>query len=78
MIMAKNIFREPLEPIEGVQDFSPEASKGRINRLRISERKRFCVVKEERPSFISPRDWNQVWSIQRKDKMKILGKKCVK
>ena len=72
-----DIFKEPLEPMEGVQDFSIDESFDRLKRMKKSDSERFCVVKEERPSFIEKDTWRPLWSIQRRDKMKVLGGKCL-
>ena len=77
--MAKDIFKKPLHPIEGIQDFSKKESQGKIKRLKKSERKDFCVIKEEKPSWYSPdMRWRQTYSVQRKDKMRVVGKKCLR
>ncbi len=47
--MVKDIFKEPLHPIEGVQDFSKRESLSRIKRLKKSDRNDFCTIKEEKP-----------------------------
>lgn len=76
--MAKDIFKEPLHPAEGVQSFSKKESQERIKRLKKSDKKKFCVIKEEKPSWYGRYNgWKQTYSIQRKDKMKILGMKCL-
>ena len=78
-IMAKDIFKEPLHPIEGVQDFSKKESMDKIKRLKKADRNNFCTIKDEKPSFFGRYDgWKQTYSIQRKDKMKILGVKCLR
>ena len=79
IIMAKDIFKEPLHPIEGIQDFSKKESQARIKRLKKSARKEFCVIKEEKPAWYGRYDgWRQTYSIQRRDKMKVIGKKCLR
>ena len=76
--MAEDIFKEPLHAIEGIEDFSKKESQARIKRLKKSERENFCTIKEEKPSWYSPdMKWRQTYSIQRRDKMKIIGKKCL-
>lgn len=77
--MVKDIFKEPLHPIEGIQDFSKKESQDAINKLKKSERNDFCTIKDEKPSWYSKdMKWKQTYSIQRRDKMKILGKKCLR
>jgi len=76
--MKKDIFKEKLHPIEGVQEFKESKSNlfDKIKGLG-KKGKNFCVVKEKRPSWYSEdMKWNQTYSIQRKDKMKQLGIKC--
>ena len=75
--MVKDIFKEPLHRIEGFQEFRQSKAKEVIKGLPKSERKRFCVVKETKPDWYSEdMAWRQTWSVQRKDKMKVLGRKC--
>ena len=74
--MAEDIFNQPLLPIEGAQDFSEAESKERLKRVPKKERKKLCVVREERPSYIQKEDFRQLWSIQRRDKMRALNRKC--
>ena len=73
----KDIFKEPLHPIEGVQEFSQSKAKGRIRGLPKPKRREFCVVKETKPDWYSKdMAWKQTYSVQRADKMKELGRKC--
>ncbi len=75
-MVKKDIFREPLDPAEGLQEFSVSEAKETLGRVPKFKRGKFCVVKDIRPSWFDKREWKQTYSIQRADKMKILGRKC--
>jgi hypothetical protein len=70
--MAKDIFKEKLLRGEGMQAFSRSESNKTLKMFTKSERKIFGVFEEKRPSYFSPSEWKKTFSIQRKDKMRIL------
>ncbi len=76
--MRKDIFREPLHPIEGIQEFDKRKAQNRISNFG-KQKKDFCVVKEKKPSWRdNSSGWKQTYSVQRRDKMKELGISCLR
>ena len=66
-----------LHPAEGLQYFSKKEAKDRLKYLGKSK-KEFCVVKEKKPEWYGKDKWKQVFSIQKKDKIKMFGRRCLK
>lgn len=67
-----------LDPAEGLQYFSKEEAKSRLKYLG-KKKKQFCVVKDEVPKWAQgDKSRKQTYSLQKKDKMKKLGIKCLR
>jgi len=66
-----------LHPFEGLQFFNKKEAENAMKYIKKKERKNFCVVKEVKPDWYNSQEWKPLVSIQKKSKMKVLGRKCL-